>query len=417
MDENSNAKCEIEFKSSPGYEHVTSIVVSPTIPVECITQLAGTTISTTFTTGTGSASSSRYVMTTNGKKTLELIINGDGDYKIAMGIPNDTISKESFAIGWKGAIDPETKKPALVKFLLPKAPFPAREGAEGAKIAQNKKHQFHDDEHFLKFRTQECNTDAVWKLKPLYSCITPRCNRIGLYLPKDVDIKSALGNLLCVGCSAKLKDARLVDLEMYTEGDGKTDTAVSAFTNHPGVGRSLTYVPGTVARAEGKFQVKVADCAQDAPGVYFFLTRDRLYDYVFSDVALLEQIVASVAPILTLPRIDTCPPIAVPASASIPAPASLSPAIWSVAGSTPPCASTTIPSRSVCPVIVPPPSSIVPLSASAAVPAYAVSSSITPLSTCPATPTCTASTSITPHGARVAVLDKMMIELQRVHDE
>jgi hypothetical protein len=278
----SGGAVKIECKVSKGYNFVT-----------CIATTGGM-----FSTG---STSTRYVVTNTGKKMLDLVIRDDGEYKIATGTPGDTISKESFLIGWKAGVEQKTGQPCLIKPVLTKPPHPAPTGIEGARIFQNQYHQFDDEDHFLKFGTQVCRIDGVWKLRPFYRCATQGCDRIALYVD-NADYKSGsqvseyLGHAVCVSCSNKIHDARLVDFELYVidsdTSDSKTIATSPFYTSAP-----LEYVTNSVIRAEGKFEVKTSTGSScNRPGIYFFLTRDRLYD-LFRNPVLLEQTTASAASI------------------------------------------------------------------------------------------------------------------------
>lgn len=384
---------KLDVKVSFGYQTVTSMITTSKMDryVKCDhidedapasieqTELSATATTTTIskvdvTTSSSSASgSNRYLVTAGDKKVLDLVIDGDGQYKIAMGIPGETITPESFLIGWKGGfleepvelaepgdhcadsssddnvkipapkIKPRARKPCLIKIALEKKPYPQR---GGSRIAQNKMEQFNDGEHYSKFSSDEVRVLEVWPLEGLERCATPGCKNIALWgenentqTPRHVSItntpvkeekvegkeekkvvgeekrtsssssssslpyehspldgneskgqaQSANVGSFCVGCSKKLKNARLIVFEKYVVGKGLvpgTAVAVSPIAKKP-----LRYERGQIARAEGKFDVKITDCSQPDifPGIYFFLTLDRLFDYVFGNLPLLEQ--------------------------------------------------------------------------------------------------------------------------------
>jgi hypothetical protein len=277
-------RSRLEFKISQGSQLVT--VVATTVESSSSDMLGG--LASLFGRG---ASSMQYTVSTDGKKTLDLKIDGSGEYKIGMGIPGETISKESFLVVWRGGVNAETKQPHMIKMVLPKQSYPAGQGQESSKISQNRYHQFADDEHFLKFSTQQCYVDSVWPLRPFYRCATKGCNRIALYISESVtgDVEDTpLGHVVCVSCSSELKNARLVDIELYWSGDGK-DEKVVAVSPFVATDKALAYAVNTMVRAQGEFKVNNTDCTQHSPGVYFFLTRDRVYDYVYRNCVLLEQ--------------------------------------------------------------------------------------------------------------------------------
>lgn len=106
--------------------------------------------------------------------------------------------------------------------------------------------------------------------------------------------------LFCVGCSSKLKNARLMDIEVYVDKkhvarqesadkfaklgklDGLPIIAMSPIAKKP-----IWYFPGAQVLAEGKFNTEATGC--DSPGVFFFCERDRTYDYVFHSYPRILQ--------------------------------------------------------------------------------------------------------------------------------
>ena len=255
--------------TSLGYQYVTSITI------------------TALGTFLGTEMGTRYTVTrrADGRKELELQIGKDGSFKIMTASP-EHLTKEAFLIGWKGGVD-EKGVPCLIKLAFPKDPYP---GTGTTRIVQSKEGQFNGDEQFCKFRADRADVLEVHRLGPLYRCATWGCEGIGLYTPTPVRDD---GPLFCVPCShveaEKKVPLQLVDFERYVLPPGSGDHKEKVVAISPIHATKTRYVAGEKVVPEGTFSTEITDCA--CPGIYFFLTRDRLYDYVFRDQALVEQVI------------------------------------------------------------------------------------------------------------------------------
>jgi DNA-directed RNA polymerase subunit RPC12/RpoP len=186
------------------------------------------------------------INTIDNKALLDIRILNNEDYQVVSGT-EEHLNLAGELIVWKGVYVDDHRTIGLAQLFIPKH----------ARIAPNS--------DGLKFRTNDCTVNKIYKLKQLYECFN--CSNYAMYEHDD--------HLYCKYCTKSLIN------KMRSTNDKIILDKINIFDEEVDFGYSPNYASFKYTKKEhikiNNFRMARSSC--DEPGIYFFFTSDEVLKY------------------------------------------------------------------------------------------------------------------------------------------